>query len=90
MKDGTKLNNFAKLYPSRFFDVGISEEHMMVYAAGMAASSMRPVVCIYSTFLQRAADQVMHDICLSKLPVLIAIDRAGFCPEKTERLTTVF
>ena len=84
MKDGTKLNNFAKRYPSRFFDVGISEEHMMVYAAGMAASGMRPVVCIYSTFLQRAADQVMHDICLSKLPVLIAIDRAGFVGEDGE------
>lgn len=84
MKDGTKLGSFAKLYPARFFDVGISEEHMIVYAAGMAASGMRPVVCVYSTFLQRAADQVMHDICLSKLPVLIGIDRAGFVGEDGE------
>ncbi len=84
MADGTKLRNFAKLFPDRFFDVGIAEEHLMIYAAGMAAGGMRPVVCIYSTFLQRAADQIMHDICLSKLPVLIGIDRAGFVGEDGE------
>ena len=78
MKDGTKLNNFAETYPNRFFDVGISEEHLLIFAAGMAAAGMRPAVCIYSTFLQRAADQVVHDVCLSKLPVLLGIDRAGF------------
>lgn len=84
MMDGTKLNGFAKKYPERFFDVGISEEHMLIFAAGMAAGGMKPAVCIYSTFLQRAADQVMHDICLSKLPVLLAIDRAGFVGEDGE------
>lgn len=84
MADGTKLSAFSKRYPRRFFDVGIAEEHMMTYAAGMAAAGMRPVVCVYSTFLQRAVDQVMHDICLSKLPVLIGIDRAGFVGEDGE------
>lgn len=77
MKEGTKLSNFALNFTSRFFDVGISEEHMLIYAAGMAAGGLKPVVCIYSTFLQRAADQIVHDICIPKLPVLIGIDRAG-------------
>lgn len=84
MKDGTKLDTFAKRYPQRFFDVGIEEEHMLVYAAGLAAAGMRPAVCIYSTFLQRAMDQVMHDICLQKLPVLLGIDRAGLVGEDGE------
>ena len=84
MKDGTKLDTFAKRYPQRFFDVGIEEEHMLVYAAGLAAAGMRPAVCIYSTFLQRAMDQVVHDICLPKLPVLIGIDRAGLVGEDGE------
>lgn len=84
MADGTKLNKFAAKYPKRFFDVGIAEEHMLVYAAGLAAGGMLPAVCIYSTFLQRAVDQVMHDICLSKLPVLIGVDRAGFVGEDGE------
>ena len=84
MADGTKLNGFSKKFPDRFFDVGISEEHLMIYAAGIAAGGMRPVVCIYSTFLQRAIDQVTHDICLPKLPVLIGIDRAGFVGEDGE------
>lgn len=84
MKDGTKLENFAKAYPQRFCDTGIAEEHMLIYAAGLAAAGMRPVVCIYSTFLQRAADQVMHDICLPKLPVLLGIDRAGLVGEDGE------
>lgn len=84
MKDGTKLENFAKAHPQRFFDTGIAEEHMLIYAAGLAAAGMRPVVCIYSTFLQRAADQVMHDICLPKLPVLLGIDRAGLVGEDGE------
>lgn len=77
MKDGTKLGNFANKYPNRFFDVGISEEHLLIFAAGMAAGGLKPAICIYSTFLQRAADQVVHDICIPKLPVLIGIDRAG-------------
>jgi len=84
MTDGTKLNGFAEKYPDRFFDVGISEEHMLTFAAGMAAGGMRPAVCIYSTFLQRAADQLMHDICLSKLPVIIGVDRAGLVGEDGE------
>ncbi|HAJ93442.1 MAG TPA: 1-deoxy-D-xylulose-5-phosphate synthase, partial [Synergistaceae bacterium] len=84
MTDGTKLNGFAEKFPGRFFDVGIAEEHMLTFAAGMAAGGMKPAVCIYSTFLQRAADQVMHDICLSKLPVLIGIDRAGLVGEDGE------
>lgn len=84
MKDGTKLGTFAKRYPQRFFDAGIEEEHMLVYAAGLAAAGMRPAVCIYSTFLQRAMDQVAHDICLPKLPVLLCIDRAGLVGEDGE------
>ena len=77
MTGGTGLSEFAKNYPNRFFDVGIAEEHAVTFAAGMAASGMRPVVCIYSTFLQRAYDQILHDVCLPKLPVIFAIDRAG-------------
>lgn len=77
MPDGTGLNDFAKRFPERFFDVGIAEQHAMAFAAGMAADGFRPVTAIYSTFVQRAYDQVFHDICLQKLPVTIAMDRAG-------------
>ncbi len=77
MPEGTGLNGFAKRFPDRFFDVGIAEQHAMAFAAGMAADGFRPVTAIYSTFLQRAYDQVFHDICLQKLPVTIAMDRAG-------------
>lgn len=84
MTDGTKLNGFAEKFPERFFDVGIAEEHMLTFAAGMAAGGMKPAVCIYSTFLQRAMDQLMHDVCLPKLPVLIGIDRAGLVGEDGE------
>ncbi len=84
MKDGTKLGEFAKRYPERFFDAGIEEEHLIVYAAGLAAAGMRPAVCVYSTFLQRAMDQIAHDICLPKLPVLLCIDRAGLVGEDGE------
>lgn len=77
MKDGTGLIDFAEAFPERFFDVGIAEEHMVAFAAGMAAGGMRPVVAIYSTFLQRAVDQVMHDVCLSNQPVVFCVDRAG-------------
>ena len=77
MPDGTGLNEFAKRFPDRFFDVGIAEQHAMAFAAGMAADGFRPVTAIYSTFVQRAYDQVFHDICLQKLPVTIAMDRAG-------------
>ncbi len=77
MPDGTGLNAFAKRFPERFFDVGIAEQHALAFAAGMAADGFRPVAAIYSTFVQRAYDQVFHDICLQKLPVTIAMDRAG-------------
>ncbi|MSN25585.1 MAG: 1-deoxy-D-xylulose-5-phosphate synthase [Geobacter sp.] len=77
MPDGTGLNEFARRFPERFFDVGIAEQHALVFAAGMAADGFRPVAAIYSTFLQRAYDQVFHDICLQKLPVTLAMDRAG-------------
>ncbi len=77
MKDGTGLKGFSNEFPGRFFDVGIAEEHLMGFAAGLAAGGMRPVVAIYSTFLQRAVDQVVHDLAISNLPVVIGIDRAG-------------
>lgn len=77
MPDGTGLGSFAKKFPQRFFDVGITEGHMMSFAAGLAAGGMRPVVAVYSTFLQRAVDQIIHDVAIAKLPVVICIDRAG-------------
>jgi 1-deoxy-D-xylulose-5-phosphate synthase len=77
MRDGTGLNTFAERFPQRFFDVGIAEQHGMTFAAGLAADGFRPVTAIYSSFVQRAYDQVFHDICLQKLPVTIAMDRAG-------------
>ena len=77
MPDGTGLNGFAKRFPERFFDVGIAEQHALAFAAGLAADGFRPVAAIYSTFVQRAYDQVFHDICLQRLPVTIAMDRAG-------------
>lgn len=77
MPDGTGLNPFAKKYPDRFFDVGIAEEHAVTFAAGLAAGDMRPVVSIYSTFLQRAYDQIIHDVCLNHQPVVFAVDRSG-------------
>ena len=77
MKDGTGLEGFARAYPSRFFDVGIAEGHMVAFAAGLAAGGRRPVVAVYSTFLQRAIDQVMHDVCIASLSVIFCVDRAG-------------
>lgn len=77
MKDGTGLTGFADAFPARFVDVGIAEGHMVGFAAGLAAGGMRPVVAVYSTFLQRAVDQVMHDVCISNLPVVFCVDRAG-------------
>ncbi len=77
MPEGTGLNNFAARYPERFFDVGIAEQNAVTMATSMALAGMRPVVAIYSTFLQRAYDQIIHDVCLQKAPVLFAIDRAG-------------
>ena len=77
MADGTGLNRFAKHFPDRFFDVGIAEEHALTFAAGLAAGGMKPVVALYSSFLQRAYDQAIHDVCLQNLPVVLAVDRAG-------------
>ncbi len=77
MASGTGLAKFASVYPKRFFDVGIAEQHAVTLAAGMAVSGYKPVVAIYSTFMQRAYDQVLHDVCLQNLPVVFAIDRAG-------------
>ncbi len=77
MPDGTGLSAFAKEYPDRCFDVGIAEEHAVTFAAGMSASGLRPVVAIYSSFLQRSYDQLIHDVCLNNLPVVIGVDRSG-------------
>ena len=77
MKDGTGLSKFAEKYPSRFFDVGIAEQHALTFAAGLASEGMIPFVSIYSSFYQRAYDQVIHDICLQKLHVIMCVDRAG-------------
>ncbi|MDR3254110.1 MAG: 1-deoxy-D-xylulose-5-phosphate synthase [Synergistaceae bacterium] len=84
MIEGSRLTAFKEKYPGRFFDVGIAEGHMLTYAAGLAAGGMRPVVCIYSTFLQRAMDQLVHDICLQRRPVLLAVDRSGLNGEDGE------
>lgn len=81
MKDGTGLAGFKKTFPRRFFDVGIAEEHAVTFAAGLAKEGAKPVVAIYSTFLQRAYDQMLHDICLQKLPVKFVIDRGGLVGE---------
>ncbi len=77
MPDGTGLSAFAKKYPKRYFDVGIAEQHAVTFAAGLAAGGMKPFVAIYSSFLQRAFDQIVHDVCIQKLPVVFCIDRAG-------------
>ena len=77
MADGTGLVGFAREFPQRFFDVSIAEGHMVGFAAGLAAGGLRPVVAVYSTFLQRAVDQVLHDVCISNLPVVFCVDRAG-------------
>lgn len=81
MASGTGLKNFALKFPQRFFDVGICEQHAVTMAAGMAKAGLKPVVCIYSTFLQRAYDQILHDVALQNLPVIFAIDRAGLVGE---------
>lgn len=77
MADGTGLARFARMFPDRFFDVGIAEEHALTFAAGLAAGGLKPVVAVYSSFLQRAFDQTIHDVCLQNLPVMIAVERAG-------------
>ena len=81
MLGGTCLKNFAKLYPKRCYDVGIAEGHAVAFASGLAARGMRPVVAMYSTFLQRALDNVYHDVCLNNLPVIFCLDRTGAVPD---------
>ena len=81
MPEGTGLVPFSKAYPDRFFDVGIAEQHGVTFAAGMATEGFRPVVAIYSTFLQRAYDQIIHDVCIERLPVVFALDRGGIVGE---------
>ncbi len=80
MTEGTGLTKFKERFPERFFDVGIAEQHAVTFAGGLAAEGLRPVCAIYSTFLQRAFDQILHDIALQKLPVIFCLDRAGFSP----------
>lgn len=81
MPEGTGLTEFARAYPERFLDAGIAEQHAVTFAAGLATEGFRPVVAIYSTFLQRALDQIIHDVCLPNLPVVFAIDRGGLVGE---------
>lgn len=90
MPVGTGLSEFERLFPKRFFDVGIAEEHAVTFAAGLAAEGFKPVVAIYSTFLQRAYDQIIHDVCINKLPVVFAIDRAGISGRDGETHQGIF
>ena len=90
MPDGTGLKRFKNAYPDRFFDVGIAEEHAVTFAAGLAAGGLKPIVAIYSSFLQRAYDQILHDVCIQKLPVIFAIDRAGLVGSDGETHQGIF
>ena len=90
MPDGTGLKRFRNVYPDRFFDVGIAEEHAVTFAAGLAAGGMRPIVAVYSSFLQRAYDQILHDVCIQNLPVVFAIDRAGLVGSDGETHQGIF
>ncbi len=90
MADGTGLKRFRNMFPERFFDVGIAEEHAVTFAAGLAAAGLRPVVAVYSSFLQRAFDQVLHDVCIQNLPVVFAIDRAGLVGSDGETHQGIF
>ena len=90
MPDGTGLSAFAKEFPGRFFDVGIAEAHAVTSAAGMAAAGLRPVVAVYSSFLQRGYDQILHDVCIQNLPVIFAIDRAGLVGSDGETHQGIF
>ena len=90
MPDGTGLKRFSRLYPDRFFDVGIAEEHAVTSAAGMAAGGLKPVVAVYSSFLQRGFDQVLHDVCIQNLSVVFAVDRAGLVGSDGETHQGIF
>ena len=90
MADGTGLSKFAKEYPNRFYDVGIAEQHAVTFAAGLAKAGLKPVFAVYSSFLQRAYDQVLHDVCIQNLPVVFAIDRAGLVGSDGETHQGIF
>ncbi|MBE5882814.1 MAG: 1-deoxy-D-xylulose-5-phosphate synthase [Lachnospiraceae bacterium] len=90
MPDGTGLKRFHNMYPERFFDVGIAEEHAVTFAAGLAAGGLKPIVAVYSSFLQRAYDQILHDVCIQNLPVIFAIDRAGLVGSDGETHQGIF
>lgn len=90
MPDGTGLKRFHNMYPERFFDVGIAEEHAVTFAAGMAAGGFKPIVAIYSSFLQRAYDQMIHDVCIQNMPVVFAVDRAGLVGSDGETHQGIF
>lgn len=90
MPDGTGLKRFKNAYPERFFDVGIAEEHAVTFAAGLAAGGLKPIVAVYSSFLQRAYDQILHDVCIQNLPVVFAIDRAGLVGSDGETHQGIF
>ncbi len=90
MPDGTGLNSFKERFPDRFFDVGIAEAHAVTSAAGMAAAGLKPVVAVYSSFLQRGYDQILHDVCLQNLPVVFAVDRAGLVGNDGETHQGIF
>ena len=90
MPEGTGLDRFSRKYPDRYFDVGIAEQHAVTFAAGLASMGYRPFVAIYSSFLQRAFDQVMHDVCIQNLPVTFCIDRAGLVGQDGETHQGIF
>lgn len=90
MPYGTGLKRFRNMYPERFFDVGIAEEHAVTFAAGLAAGGLKPIVAVYSSFLQRAYDQILHDVCIQNLPVVFAIDRAGMVGSDGETHQGIF
>ena len=90
MADGTGLTKFAKEYPNRFYDVGIAEQHAVTFAAGLAKAGLKPVFAVYSSFLQRAYDQVLHDVCIQNLPVVFAIDRGGLVGSDGETHQGIF
>ncbi len=90
MPEGTGLKRFRNVFPERFFDVGIAEQHAVTFAAGLAAAGMKPIVAVYSSFLQRAYDQILHDVCIQNLPVVFAIDRAGLVGSDGETHQGIF
>lgn len=90
MPDGTGLREFSGKYPERFYDVGIAEEHAVTFAAGLAAGGLRPVVSLYSTFMQRAYDQLLHDVCINRLPVIVTLDRSGIVGKDGETHQGIF